>query len=82
MKKNDINRSKDKKIAFIITIGTFCFYYVMDYLFKTDVLSAVTFHKHGITISFIGIFLLFTTSLLIGYVTNTIRKSVKKKKKG
>lgn len=80
MKKKDSKKAKDKKIAIIIVLGTFSFYYVIGYLFNTDIFTAFTNHKNGMSISIIGITLIFSTSLLIAYITNIIKKYVDKKK--
>lgn len=71
---------KDMKLAIIIVLCTYLAYYFIGYLLKTDALNAFTLHRNGISISFIGIFLLLVTSLLVGYIIDVIRKSADKKK--
>ena len=67
--------SKDKKIAFLIVIGTMLFYYIIGYIFKTDILNAITLRKNGVTFSFLGVFLLFITSILTSFLVEPIKKN-------
>jgi hypothetical protein len=71
MKKNN---SKDKLLAILIVLGIYFVYYVIGYLFNTEVLNAVTVRKHGMSISFVGIFMLFATSFFIVYLIKAFRK--------
>jgi hypothetical protein len=71
MKKTNF---KDKILAILIVLGTYFVYYFIGYLFNTDVLNAVTFRKNGMTISFIGIFILFATPFFVIYIIQVIRK--------
>jgi hypothetical protein len=77
MKKNN---SKDMILAFLTLIGTYFVYYYIGYLLNTDVLNAVTYRKDGMTISFIGFFLLFITSVFVFYIIEVIRKYIDKRK--
>lgn len=79
IKNKDINErivvnAKDKKLAFIIVLCTMLIYYIIGYIFKTDIFNAITLRKNGVSFSFIGMILLFITSLLIGYIVDIIRK--------
>ena len=75
MKNNVIFNSKDKKLSLIIVLGTYFVYANIGWLFKTDALNAITIYRTGIGISFIGILLLFCTSLLVGYIVERMRKN-------
>ena len=68
---------KDKKIAILIVLSTILLYYILGYIFKTDILNFITFRKHGVTYSFIGLLLLVSTSLFIVYIIEVIKKSKK-----
>lgn len=72
--------TKDKKLSLIIVLGVFVAYYVIGYIFKTDILNAITFRRHGFSISFVGIFLLLTTTILIAYIVEAARKYIEKRK--
>ncbi len=72
--------SEDKKLAIIILLCTYFVYYFIGYLLKTDILNAFTFRKNGVSISFIGIFLLIITSLLVRKIINIIREKISKRK--
>jgi uncharacterized membrane protein YraQ (UPF0718 family) len=74
MKKTNF---KDKILAILMVLGTYFVYY---FLFNTDVLNAVTFRKNGMTISFIGIFILFATPFFVIYIIQVIRKYIDKRK--
>lgn len=67
--------SEDKKLAIIILLCTYFVYYLIGYLFKTDMLNAFTLRKSGFSISFIGIPLLIVTSVLVGKIIDVIRKN-------
>ena len=72
--KNILLNPNDKKIAFLIVICIMLFYYIMGYIFKTDILNPITFRKNGVTFSFIGVILLFISSILITFVIEFIKK--------
>jgi hypothetical protein len=78
MKKN---KSKDMILGVLTFLGTYFFYYYIDYLFNTDVLNVVTIRKNGTTISFIGFFLFLITSVFVLYIIEIIRKYIEKRKK-
>ena len=85
-KNKDYNKNKavnpiDKKIALLIVLCTMFMYYIIGYLFKTDILNAITFRKNGVSYSFIGVILLFVTTLIIGYVIEKISKSRERREK-
>ena len=64
-KNISINSEDTKQIILIMACINFVCH-IIDYIFKTDMISAVTFHENGgTTISFIGIFILLATYLLI-----------------
>ena len=83
-KNNDFNKGipinpRDKKIALIIVLCTMLIYYIIGHIFKTDILNAITLRKNGVTFSFIGIILLFITSIVIGNIVDSIRKNIERK---
>jgi uncharacterized MAPEG superfamily protein len=47
-------------------------YYLIDYLFDSDMLSPFTFKGDSLTISFVGIILLMSTFILVKYITNKL----------
>ena len=64
--KNISINSKDMKLIILIMVCINFVCHVIDYLFNTDMISAITYHKGGgMTISFIGVFILLITYLLI-----------------
>lgn len=73
---NNIN-PKDKKLAILIVLSVIFLYYIIGHIFKTDILNFITFRKHGVTYSFIGLLLLIGTSLFIGYIIEVIMKKRK-----
>jgi len=64
-RKNISNNFNDKKRMIIIVLCTYFVYRLISYLFNIDIISAFTSHKNISNISFIGIFILIATSLLI-----------------
>ena len=72
--------SKYKKVAIIIVLCTYLFYYLIGNLLKTDMPIAFTLNKNGSSISFIGLFLLFVTSVLVGHIFDAVKKKTHKKK--
>jgi ABC-type Mn2+/Zn2+ transport system permease subunit len=79
-KNNNVNKDivvnpRDKKIALIIVLSTMLIYYIIGYIFKTDILNAITLRKNGVNFSFIGIVLLFITSIVVGNIIDFTRKS-------
>jgi|GEM_PF-2725103 len=58
----------DKKVALLIILCTMLMYYIIGYIFNTDILNFITFRKNGVSFSFIGMGLLLITSLFIGYI--------------
>lgn len=69
-----------KKILIIIFLCTYIFYSVLDYIFNTDILAPVTFHKHGASFSFIGMVLFIATTLIIFHIIEAIKKYIASKK--
>lgn len=85
-KNKDSNKNKavnpiDKKIALLIVLCTMFMYYIIGYLFKTDILNAITFRKNGVSYSFIGVILLIVTTLIIGYVIEKIKINKERREK-
>ena len=72
--KNIKFNPKDKKIALLIVLGIMFFYYIIGYIFKTDILNAITLRRNGVSFSFLGMILLIATSLLVVYIIEVIRK--------
>lgn len=72
--------SEVKRRAIIILFCTYFVYYLIGYLFKTDILNAITFRKDGASISFIGIALLLITYVLVEKIIDAIRKKIDKRK--
>lgn len=68
----------DRKVALLIILCTMLMYYVIGYIFNTDILNFITFRKNGVSFSFIGMGLLLITSLFIGYIINYIEKNSKR----
>jgi hypothetical protein len=64
----------DKKLSLLVSLGTLLVLYFLDYLMNTDLLSVVTFHKHGTTFSFIGALLWLIISSIIYYVIQVFKK--------
>lgn len=64
----------EKKVALLIILCTMLMYYIIGYIFNTDILNFITFRKNGVSFSFIGMGLLVITSLFIGYIINYIEK--------
>ena len=55
----------------IVIFSVYFVYYFIGYLFDTDMLNAITPHgMHGFTISFVGVFLLIGTTILVKFVIN------------
>jgi uncharacterized membrane protein (DUF485 family) len=77
--KDIVANPRDKKVALIIVLSTMLIYYIIGYIFKTDILNAITLRKNGVNFSFIGIVLLFITSIVIGNIIDFIRKSRERK---
>ena len=68
--KNISINSNNTKFTIIIMVCINFVCHVIDYLLNTDMISAVTYHKNGgMTISFVGIFILIVASILVSGVT-------------
>lgn len=79
IKNKDANKRiavnpRDKKIALLIVLCTMLIYYIIGYIFKADIFNVITLRKNGVSFSFIGMILLFITSLSIGYIVDIIRR--------
>lgn len=59
-------------IYIIFIMLTMLLYYIIGYIVKTDILNAITLRKSGV--SFIGVILLFVTSMMITYIVEFIKK--------
>jgi len=64
----------DKRLTLLVFSGTFFALYILDFLMNTDILSFVTFHKHGSTISFVGALLCLIISTTIIYAIQSYKK--------
>lgn len=73
---NNIN-PKDKKLAILILLSVILMYRIIGYIFNIDTVNFITNRENGITFSFIGLFLLICTSLLIVYIIEVIKKNKK-----
>jgi len=72
---------KNKKLtilSILVIFSVYFVYYFIGYLVNTDILNAITSHRNGFSISFIGIFLLFGTSFLVVYFIGKYREKRKK----
>lgn len=79
--KNILRTFNDGKLGIIIVLCINVVSHVIDYLFNTDMISAFTYHKNGgMTISFIGIFILIATSILVIFIRKIIIEYLDKKK--
>ncbi len=58
-------------------LSTYGIYYFIGYLLNTDILNAITPHKNGFSVSFVGIFLLIGTSCFLVYVIENYWKNKK-----
>jgi len=71
------NNKRLKILVLVVIIGVYCIYYFMGYLFNSNILNAITFHRHGFTINIIGFEVLFATTVLVLYF---IQKYMNKRK--
>ncbi len=62
----------DKRLKFLVCLGTLLVLYFLGHY--TDILSVVTFHRNGSTISFIGIILWLIISTIFIMSSRIIRK--------
>jgi hypothetical protein len=62
----------DKRLKLLVCLGTLLVLYFLGHY--SDILSVVTFHKNGSTISFIGIILWLIISSIIYYVIQDYKK--------
>lgn len=72
--KEITTNKKYKKIARIIVPCTMLIYYIIGRIFKNDIFNAITVTDNGCSISFIGIILVFITSIAILFIYDFIRK--------
>lgn len=77
--KRVVANSRDKKIALIIVSFTMLIYKIIGYIFKTDIFNFITYRKNGFSVSFIGLVLLFFTSIVIGNIIDILGKVEKGK---
>jgi hypothetical protein len=59
---------------YVVMLAVYFMYYFIGFLFNTDMFNAITPQENGVSFSFIGIFLLLVTSLLILNVIDKYRK--------
>lgn len=72
--KEITTNKKYKKIARIIVLCTMLIYYIIGRILKNDIFNAITVTDNGCSISFIGIILVFITSIAILFIYDFIRK--------
>jgi Na+/H+-translocating membrane pyrophosphatase len=76
---NEKNLTNDKRIGILIILSIIFIYYIIGYIFKTDILNVITLRKNGISISFVGIILVFITSVLVIFIINFTNNTKKNK---